>query len=675
MIMYPAIIAVLRSWAAKPRTCLSIFLLALATTLYAVDWKPVDPADLAAKLPKVEKDAHAEVILWEVSVSDESIGNQVHSVLTHYLKTKIFDARGAEMVSKVDVPFIGHAAISDIVGRTTQADGTVIELKKDAIFERMLVKMSGLKLKAKSFVLPGVEPGAVVEYGWRERYEDRTANYTELQFQRDIPVQTVRYHLKPLARIYYPMAMRTLGFHVPQGSGLVQEPNGFHSLTFTNMPAFHEEPYMPPEREVRSWMLIFYSRNIDLTPEKYWKDHGREIYQEMKPRMKIDNEVKRAAAKVVENVATPEDKLQRLFRYCRNSIKNVNDPGSGLSIEERSDRKENHIPADTIRSGVGTGLDIDLLFSALATAAGFEARFALISDRAQVFFNPRIAQAYFMQAHDVAVQVNDQWRFFDPASTYVPFGMLRWQEEGTPALILDPKDPILTTTPLSEPAKSASNRSASLHLSDDGTLEGDVRLEYTGHAATSRRREYQGDEEAHLQEQIRTALTEQYGSAEIVSIHLENAADADKPLLVNYHIRLPNYAQRTGRRLFVPISFFQRNLPAKFSASERKYPVYFSYPWMESDKVDIELPKGYELDHAELPAPIPLQEVGSYKLRARFDTVQRKLLCTRDLVFGNKGSILFPPESYSSVKKVFDLIHQADQHVLTLKQGAPGGSD
>jgi hypothetical protein len=68
------------------------------------------------------KDAHAEVILWEVRESDEAMGGQPHSVFTHYLKTKIFDQRGAEMVSKVDIPFIGHVAISDIAGRTTQAN-------------------------------------------------------------------------------------------------------------------------------------------------------------------------------------------------------------------------------------------------------------------------------------------------------------------------------------------------------------------------------------------------------------------------------------------------------------------------------------------------------------------------------------------------------------------------
>jgi len=59
------------------------------------------------------------------------------------------------MVSKVDIPFIGHVAISDIRRAYNPANGTVIELKKDAIFERMLVKISGLKLKAKSFVLAG----------------------------------------------------------------------------------------------------------------------------------------------------------------------------------------------------------------------------------------------------------------------------------------------------------------------------------------------------------------------------------------------------------------------------------------------------------------------------------------------------------------------------------------
>jgi len=84
MIIDPGIIAVERSFAVKLHACLTMFLFVSAGSLCAADWHPVDPADLAETSPKVEKDAHAEVILWEVRVSDEAMGGQPHSVFTHY---------------------------------------------------------------------------------------------------------------------------------------------------------------------------------------------------------------------------------------------------------------------------------------------------------------------------------------------------------------------------------------------------------------------------------------------------------------------------------------------------------------------------------------------------------------------------------------------------------------
>ncbi len=636
------------------------------TPVLGAEWPPVDPSDLALKSPKVEKDAHAEAILWDVRISPEGVG----TLFTHYLKIKIFDQRGAEIVSKVDIPYIG--SVHQIAGRTTKQDGTVMELKKDAVFDRMLVKASGLKVKAKSFVLSGVEPGAVVEYRY-EQHEDQFPNYIELQCQREIPLQTVRYHLQPLSiRGVY---MKTLSFHLPKAT-FAKDKDGFDSYTYTNMPAFSEEPYMPPEHEVRSWMLVYYAAVKDLGgPGIYWTDHAREIYQNFKRRMKVDDEVKRTAAEVIADADTPEEKLRRLFRYCRSSIKNVRDRGAGLSVEEREGLKANKTPADTIRAGLGTGLDIDLLFGALATAAGFDARYAEIADRSQFFFNAEMAESYFLRAYEVAVKVNDHWSFFDPASTYVPFGMLRWEEEGTAALISGPKDPIIINTPLSEPGKSVSKRNGLFRLSESGELEGDVRIEHTGHAATSRRHDYQEQQQEERKEHLQKMLTDQYSGAEVTSIRIENTTDADKPLVLSYHIKVADYAQKTGKRLLLPIEYFQRNLPTKFSASERKYPVYFAYPWMETDQVSVVLPKGYELENAEMPSAIPLQPVGEHKFVAQYDPANRTLLCTRELVFGKNGAILFPTANYPALKRAFQVIHQSDQHVLPLKQVAPGVSN
>ena len=166
-----------------------------AATALAEDWKPIDPAHLAMKAPTVEKDADAEVIFWEARVHDDR--ESYRTVFNHYLRIKVFTERGKESQSKVDLGSIGDVNISDIAGRTIKPDGTIVELKKDAVFERTAVKFGSIKVKVKSFAMPGVEPGCIIDYRWKqERY---LSYYKRLYFQRDIPIQTVKYFLRPLA--------------------------------------------------------------------------------------------------------------------------------------------------------------------------------------------------------------------------------------------------------------------------------------------------------------------------------------------------------------------------------------------------------------------------------------------------------------------------------------------
>src|SRR5258708_143979 len=171
------------------------------------EWKPVDPADLALKSPRVEKDADAEAIFWEVWVMDEGEGGSPRTVLTHYVRLKIFTARGREKHSTIDLAVAGKIRIADVAGRTIKPDGTILELKKDAVFERILVKAGDIKVKAKSFAMPGVEPGAIVEYRWHEYRDGQIANYLRLPFQREVPIELAQYHIKPLNVPYLPFAM------------------------------------------------------------------------------------------------------------------------------------------------------------------------------------------------------------------------------------------------------------------------------------------------------------------------------------------------------------------------------------------------------------------------------------------------------------------------------------
>lgn len=663
--------------------CLLTLLVAPSVSAFVGDnWKPIDPAHLAMKTPVVDKDADAEVVLWEVRVAHEDKGSDLGTVLDHYVRIKIFTERGRESQSRVDIVAakIGRREIKikDIAGRTIKADGSIIELKKEDIFERDVEKASGIKVKAKSFAMPGVEPGAIIEYRWRE-VRSGISSHNRFYFSREIPVQFVKYYIKPYGDRLVdsegkPVGLRAQTFH-GEMTPFVKEKDGSYSTTMSNVPAFREEPRMPPEDAVRPWMLVYYSAaDRKPSPDQFWKEYARRVHENAKPLFKVNDDVKRASAEAIGDATEPEQKLARLFSYVREKIKRVFDDASGLTPDQIKKLKENKSPADTLKRGVGTDMDIDTLFGALASAAGFDVRVACAADRGDEFFDPNFADDYFVNPASVAVRVGDAWRFFNPASTYVPFGMLRWQEEGQPTLIADAKEPVWVTSPVSAPEKSLEKRTAKLKLSEDGTLEGDLRIEYTGHFAADMK-EYNDDESPAAREEIlKKKFQARMGGVEISDIKVENVTDPAKPFVYSFHLKAPAYAQRTGKRLIIQPAIFQRGVGALFPTTGRTHNVYFHYPWAEQDKVEIELPAGFALDNAEAPAPLSPGDITKYQPKLAVTKDGRMLIYERQFFFGAtpKGgnALIFQKNMYSALKTYFDEVHKQDGHAISLKQGA-----
>jgi hypothetical protein len=637
---------------------LVISLIAAAPVLADInEWKPVDPAQLAQKAPQVEKDADAEVIFWDVRVRPEGEG----AALSHYIRIKIFTERGCESQGKVEFTHLG-GKLGEVAGRTIKVSGQILDLRPSDIFNRPVAQAHKLNLESTSFALPGVEPGAIIEYRWREELK---SPFIYLQFQKSIPVQSVTYHL--------PTQMRYRAFNMPNLYIQTEEKN-FYSASLTNVPAYRIEPYMPPSGMVSPWLLISRTGFSEfLFPSMFWQEFGRRVYEENKSHMKVGDEVRRAAVAAMGDAATPEKKIERLFEFCRSKIKNVDD---GATTEaERAAYKDNKTPADTLKRGVGSNKDINLLFAALATAAGFDTRYAVLADRSKVFFDPKQTDFFFLDCYDIAVRMGQDWRFFDPSSTYVPFCMLRWQEEGTYALLVGPEQSVFVKTPLSAPEKSLEKRAAMLRLHEDGALEGDVRVEYTGHVAAGLKMYYDDESPEGREKLLREELKKHIGPAEFSDIRVENVTDPIKPFACSYHVSFPGYAQRTGKRLFLRPAFFQYGEKTLFPTSERRHPIYFNYAWSEEDTVTIELPAGFTLDSNAAPEPLTAGngstvEVSRYDAKVEIIKDGRGIKYNRSFVFGGSGgSIFFPTESYAQLKQVFDAIHQRDSHILTLSQG------
>ena len=87
-------------------------------------------------------------------------------------------------------------------------------------------------------------------------------------------------------------------------------------------------------------------------------------------------------------------------------------------------------------------------------------------------------------------------------------------------------------------------------------------------------------------------------------------------------------------------------------------------------EITIALPTGYALDNADRPAPIKAGDVCMHNINMGVTQDQTQLIYNRTFFFGGSDVNLFPVETYSQVKRLFDEIHKADNHMITLKQSA-----
>jgi hypothetical protein len=644
-------------------------LLSLSLPALAADWRPIAPEDLALKQSKTDPNADAECLFRDVRI-ENNVRGSIQNQTTNYLRFKIYNDRGREKYANASIEYNAKTSLGSVSARTIHPDGTIIDVKKDAIFNKVEVKKGGDKIKVITFAFPSVEPGSIIEYRWTENEGERLYRYIPLSVQTEYPVDEVTFHVKPATNYDYGIpAMRVMHFGCdPQQSK--SDSMGFTSFTVRNVPAYKDEPFSPPGLTGKQWILIYYEENDKEEGDKYWSSVGRGYYAKAKEQIKVNGEMKQAAADITAPGKTDDEKLALLALYCMKNIKNLY--GENVTTEERDAfKKDNASSIDTFKRKIGTPEDILIVFVALAQAAGYEARLAHVAARRNFIFDPRIHNGYFVYDNvDAAVQVGDKWKFYDISDEYAPPGTLSWPEQGVSALIPDSKNSEWVTTPLLSSDDSKIQRIADVTLSPEGDVDGTVRELFWGNEAMAWRTRHLHQNDSEREAYIRENLKERYADFEVKDIKVTISPDASRPVGVSYHLSVKGYCQRTGKRLFLRPSFFTAGHSAYFSDAERTNIIYFNYPWSEIDSVDIHLPPGFQLDHAEAPpsfeAP-PIKWVAKVSLAPATNT----LVYHRTFVVGTNTLIGFDPKFYKQVKAVFDQAHSSDEHMITLKQADP----
>ena len=634
-------------------------------------WDQIDPELLSLAAPRLDPEADAEALLWEIWIEDRVGNNRLELVKRQFVRLKIFNQRGVEKYSTLDLVSGTDSRISDVKGRTIKPDGTIVELEKASVFERTVVKGGGVKVRAKSFSMPNVEPGDIIEYGWKEVEHDEVANYLRLYTQRSVPTWKVVYHVKPLRDVPDGYTMRAYGFNCNPPL-FKRESDGFVMTTLEDVLAFKEEPRMPPADHIRGWILLHYANTPDNDIDAFWKGYSASSYKLFKKDLKIDKPIKDAAARITDSAATEEEKVSRIRSYCLKEIQNGYHDRAGLSFEERAALPENKRPSQTLARRQGSGFDINMLFVALSRAAGLEASPVRLSGRDDRFFEPQLPTPYLLNRVRAGVKLGDGWQFHDLSAPYIPEGMLRWAEQDVPGLIPDPKDLRWIRTPTSAPERSLVRRSAEFVLSKAGSIAGTVRVELSGHPANARKNWADSLADDELAKFLEEAVRDRLSAAMVSQVKYTGVTRRGDSLSYEYQVTVPDYAQVTGKRMFLQPNYFAMNADPEFQTSERDHDIYFRYPWSEEVRISYEIPEGFSFGDLDTPDNPDLIETVEYEADL-MSAEDKRLDYRRKLTVGANGKLVLPAKSYPAIKAAFDLVQQQDNHVVSLLARRPLG--
>ncbi len=633
--------------------------LVFALPARAQDWQPISPEELQLKREPKAPTAAAIYLYRQVDRDD------FNSHETIYSRIKILTEEGRKYAN-LEIPYFhGASSIRGLAARVMRADGSVTEFE-GTVYDKPLVKARGMKMMAKSFTLPNVEVGSVIEYRYRRSlpvgwvFDSRWLLSDELFTRRAV------FSLRPAAglmlRWSWPLGLP------PDTAPPVQERGGVIRLETRDVPAFVAEEYMPPEDLMKYRVEFVYEgeANNHKEPEGYWKAFAKRSNRKLQSFVGAERVLAEEVARLVQPGDSAESTARKLYARTQ-QIRNLSFERQATEQElKREKRADISSAKDVLKHGYAYADDITWLLYGLLRAAKLDATLVLVSTRDNNFFDPKFMNADQLNTCVVFVKLDTDAVFLDPGTPFMPFGFLPWSETAVRGLRLGGNEAQWITTSLPSAAESRVERKMTAKLSAAGTLEGKVTVTYSGLEA-SWRRVYQLKEDATARREfLENEIEHDVPSG--VDVKLINTPDwtsAEAPLVAEFELRVPGWSIAAGNRSLVPVGLFGAVEKRTFEHSARTHPLYFSFPYQHVDEAAIELPPGWQVTSLPKERSADIKVV-TYKSMPQASGGVLNLKRQIEL-----KSILIQSRFYPEVRDFYQAVRAADEDQVIITRGAP----
>jgi Domain of Unknown Function with PDB structure (DUF3857) len=629
------------------------------------EWLPIDPAELKMTSEPKAPGAPAIYLYRQVDRDDSGTSTSEHD----YNRIKILTEEGRRYAD-IEIPFSKESYnVSRIKARTIHPDGSIVNFD-GKVFEKTVVKSKTLKYLAKTFTMPAVTVGSIVEYHFNYDFTDNYIFNSRWILSEELFTKHAKFSLKPYSRDTWVVEWLYPAGLPPGTVPAKQDPDRVIRMVTDNIPAFQIEDYMPPEDELKLRVDFIYNESTpEMNPEKFWANFGKK----QNGRVESFVDKRKAMEQAVGQIVSPGDSAEVKLRKIYARTQQVRNLSYEMSKTEQEDKREKLKLASNVeevwKRGYADGASITWLFLGLARAAGVEAYPCLVSSRAQYFFTKARLNSAELNTNVVLVKLNGKDMYLDPGAAFTPYGLLPWHETGVTGLKLDKEGGkwIETTLPPSDASQVL--REANLKLTEEGNLEGTLKVTYTGLRALSHRDEQRNQDAASRKTFLEDLVKESVPSG--IEVELTNQPDwlsSDSALVAEFNLKVPGWVSGAGRKALFPAGLFGGSEKHLFEHSARVQPIYFSYPYKKIDRIKVELPLGWKATTLVKPIDQDLK-AAEYKLST--EEKDGALHIQREI---RSDIIMVPQNAYPTLRSFFQIVRTQDEQQIVLQPGGASAS-
>jgi hypothetical protein len=644
----------------------------------ADDWPPISPEELSMKtLP--EQPGAVAVVLMRDELTDDPNNHK-----TVYVRIKVL-AEPGRRYADVEIPYSRrNFTIYDLSGRTIHSDGTIVPFTGKP-FDKVMVRKKERgreeRYQVKSFTLPDVQVGSILEYRYHQSYGDHSFYPPEWVVQTELFQKKASFKFIPYAGLlqlahdrvgsgvawtsYLPKGSQPVEHEIPtSGMATRRTATGYIDLLMTNVLPLVREPYMPPVEVLRYRVNFYYM--VGAKQEEFWKDEGKFWNKDVENFLGRKNGIAEALAQTVVATDTPEQKARKIYAFVSKLDNWSYQPPRVEQEEHALGIKADRGAEDVLRQHGGTHNDLNKLYAAMLRAAGIPAWLMWVPARDQQLFDPEFLSTWQLAAEIVITQLDGKEAFLDPGSKFCPYGLLDWRYSNVRGVRQkEGKGTEIVQSSLPDYNQAMLQRMARVQMTPDGKAEGTLKVGFYGLEAMEWRREA-GKTDAEGRKKLLEDEVKHWLPADSDATLL-NTPDWDATeghLATEFKISCP-LAVGAGKRWIVPVHLFQVNEKPRFSASERTNAIYFDYLSREIDEVHVTLPPELEVESLP-PAENVRLDYALYKTNQKQET-GNGVMAVRDLTM---GGLAFPPNLYKEIKGFFDKVKAGDDQPVVAKAAA-----